>query len=191
VIGTGGRAIQVLEHLLPTRENPVQAGITQWKTKPVAGAQVVAVADVYEPHRDRAGAKTGPNTAKFRDYRKLLEQRDGDAVIVAAPDHWHKTMLLDALAAGKDGYVEEPVTHALEDGAEEILAVEKSGRIVPTGTQQRSWPHYVHGKRIVAPGALGSVRLVNAFWFMNYRERKRQVQVAPNETPPSGLDWKA
>ena len=157
----------------------------------MAGADLVAVADVYEPHRNRAAAKAGPKTAKFHDYRKLLEQKDVDAVIIAAPDHWHKQMLIDAVAAGKDVYVEKPVTHALEEGPEEIQAVEKSGRIVQTGTQQRSWPHYVQGKQIVASGALGVVRLVEAFWFMNYGPRGAMAKIPPKQTPPADLDWKA
>ena len=155
VIGTGGRALQLMDHLIPKPRDPVQGGIPQWKTKSVDGADLVAVADVYEPHRNQAAARAGPKTAKFHDYRKLLDQKDVQAVIIAAPDHWHKQMLLDALAAGKDVYVEKPVTHALEEGPEEIQAVEKSGRIVQTGTQQRSWPHYVQGKanrRLGCPG---------------------------------------
>jgi predicted dehydrogenase len=191
VIGTGGRAIQLMDHLVPRPQDPVPAGIEQWKTKPVAGAELVAVADVYEPHRNRAAAKAGPKTAKFHDYRKLLDQKDVDAVIIAAPDHWHKQMLVDAVAAGKDVYVEKPVTHSLEEGPEEIRVVETSGRIVQTGTQQRSWPHYVRGKEIVASGALGVVRLVDAFWFMNYGVRTAQVALSTKETPPAGLDWKA
>ena len=184
VIGTGGRALQLMDHLIPKPRDPVQGGIPQWKTKPVDGAELVAVADVYEPHRNQAAAKAGPNTAKFHDYRKLLDQKDVEAVIIAAPDHWHKQMLLDALAAGKDVYVEKPVTHTLEEGPEEIQAVEKSGRIVQTGTQQRSWPHYVQGKQIVASGALGVVRLVEAFWFMNYGVRG--VNNLPKKSGASG-----
>jgi predicted dehydrogenase len=191
VIGTGGRALQLMDHLVPKPQEAVQAGIPQWKTKSVAGANVVAVADVYEPHCNRAAAKAGPKTAKFHDYRKLLEQKNVDAVIIAAPDHWHKQMLIDAVAAGKDVYVEKPVTHALEEGPEEIQAVEKSGRIVQTGTQQRSWPHYVQGKQIVASGALGVVRLVEAFWFMNYGPRGAIGKIPPKQTPPADLDWKA
>ena len=155
------------------------------------GAQIVAVADVYEPHRNRAAAKAGPKTAKFHDYRKLLEQKDVEAVIIAAPDHWHKQMLIDAVAAGKDVYVEKPVTHRLEEGPEEIQAVEKSGRIVQTGTQQRSWPHYVQGKQILASGALGVVRLVEAFWYMNYGPRGAMGKIPAKQTPPADLDWKA
>src|SRR5947208_1261671 len=98
---------------------PVQGGIPQWKTKSVNGADLVAVADVYEPHRNQAAARAGPKTAKFHDYRKLLDQKDVQAVIIAAPDHWHKQMLVDAVAAGKDVYLEKPVTHTLEEGPEE------------------------------------------------------------------------
>jgi predicted dehydrogenase len=191
VIGTGGRATQLMDHLVGKPQDAVQSGIEQWKTKPVSGAIVVAVADVYEPHLNRAAAKAGANTAKFHDYRKLLERKDVDAVIIAAPDHWHKQMLIDAVAAGKEVYVEKPVTHALEEGPEEIEAVEKSGRIVQTGTQQRSWPHYIQGKQIVAAGALGVVRLVEAFWFMNYGPRGPMGRTASRQAPPAGLDWKA
>ena len=190
VIGTGGRATQLMDHLIPKPKNPVQGGILQWKTKPVEGAELVAVADVYAPHRDQAAAWAGGNAAKFHDYRKLLDQKHVEAVIIAAPDHWHKQMLIDALAAGKDVYVEKPVTHGVEQGPEEIAAVEKSGRIVQTGTQQRSWPHYVQGKQIVASGALGVVRLIEAFWYMNYGVRG--VSSLPkSQAAPANLDWKA
>lgn len=190
VIGTGGRASQLMDHLVPKPRDPVQGGIIQWKTRPVDGADLVAVADVYEPHRNQAAARAGPRAAKFHDYRKLLDQKDIDAVIVAAPDHWHKQMLLDALAAGKDVYIEKPVTHTLEEGPEVIRAVENSGRIVQTGTQQRSWPHYVQGKQIVASGALGVVRMVEAFWFMNYGVRGID-KLPASQAPPANLDWKA
>ncbi len=190
VIGTGGRALQLMDHLIPNPKDPVQGGIPQWKTKPVDGADLVAVADVYEPHRNQAAAKAGPKTARFNDYRKLLDQKDVQAVIIAAPDHWHKQMLLDAIAAGKDVYLEKPATHRFEEGPEEIQAVEKSGRIVQTGTQQRSWPHYVQGKEIVASGALGVVRLVEAFWFMNYGVRGAN-DLPRSSAPPANLDWKS
>jgi predicted dehydrogenase len=190
VIGTGGRAMQLMDHLIPKPKDPVQGGIVQWKTNSVAGADLVAVADVYAPHRDQAAAWAGGSAAKFHDYRKLLDQKHVEAVIIAAPDHWHKQMLIDALAAGKDVYVEKPVTHSPEQGPEEIAAVDKSGRIVQTGTQQRSWPHYVQGKQIVASGALGVVRLVEAFWFMNYGVRGAN-NAPKSEVPPANLDWKA
>jgi predicted dehydrogenase len=101
-------------------------------------------------------------------------------------------MLMDALDAGKDVYLEKPVTHSLEEGLDEIRAAEKSGRIVQTGTQQRSWKHYLQGKQIVESGALGVVRLVESYWYINYRLGGAKTQRQQQETtPPANLDWKA
>ena len=170
VIGTGGRALQLMDHLIARPRDPVQGGIVQWKTKPVQGAELVAVADVYAPHRDQAAGRAGANAAKFHDYRKLLDQKQVQAVIIAAPDHWHKQMLIDALLAGKDVYVEKPVTHNLEEAHEEIEAVEKSGRVAlrpaPSNVQLASLS--VQGKQIVemrtgrsGRGAAGGAFLVH------------------------------
>ncbi|MCI0628864.1 MAG: Gfo/Idh/MocA family oxidoreductase [Acidobacteria bacterium] len=180
--------MQLVSHLLPETQAPF-AGIPQFKTKHVAGAQVVALADVYEPSRDRAAARFGPGVTKFHDYRKLLEQKDIDAVIIGSPDHWHKQMLIDAVEAGKDAYVEKPVSHSLAEGPEMIRAVEKTGRIVQTGTQHRSWSHYIRGKEIIDSGALGNVRLVESYWFLNYRGALGMVR--QQRTDLSKLDWKA
>jgi predicted dehydrogenase len=192
VIGTGGRARQLMGFLLPGH-NEGQMNVPQWKVVYVPGTQIVAVADVFEPNRDRSAEMAGPGTRKFHNYHELLDQKDVDAVIIAAPDHWHKQMLVDAVAAGKDVYVEKCVTHAVEEGAEEIQAVEKSGRMVQTGTQMRSWPHYIRGKEIVDSGALGTVYLVDAWWALNYasaprRQRQQAAQVPNIDTK---LDWKA
>ena len=163
-------------------------GIPQFRTKLIAGAQIVAVADVYEPNRDRA-TRAGSSVAKFSDYRKLLDQKDIDAVIIGAPDHWHSRMLMDAVSAGKDAYVEKPVTHSIEEGAAEISAVEQSGRIVATGTQHRSWKHYLQGKQIIDSGALGEIRLVETYWFLNYKANMEAFRRMSIDT--SKLDWKA
>ena len=167
VIGVGGRATELMTCFNPG-PNAMWAGMPQFKIAPVSGGELVAVCDVFEPHLDRAVAKVGAGTAKFSDYRKLLDQKDIDAVIIAAPDHWHKQMLIDAVDAGKDVYVEKPVTHTVEQGPEEIQAVEKSGRMVQTGTQHHSWKHYIQGKEIVDSGALGQVRLVESYWYLDY-----------------------
>ena len=188
VMGAGGRAMQLVGHLLEESQAPF-AGIPQFKTKHVPGSQVVAVADVFEPHRDRAAATVGTTLAHFKDYRKLLDSRDIDAVIIGSPDHWHSRMLIDAVQAGKDVYVEKPVTHSIEEGPAEIRAVDESGRMVQTGTQQRSWKHYIQGKEIVDSGALGTVRLVESYWFLNYSAMK--AMVPRMNVDVSKLDWKA
>ena len=192
VMGAGGRARQLMSFLLPGHDEG-QMGVQQWKVVYVPGTQIVAIADVFETNRERSAAMAGPDTKQFHDYRELLEQKDIDAVIIASPDHWHKQMLVDAVAAGKDVYVEKSVTHAVEEGPEEIQAVEKSDRMVQTGTQMRSWPHYLQGKQIVDSGALGTVRLVDAWWFLNYYRamQLRKQEAASTANIESKVDWKA
>jgi predicted dehydrogenase len=188
IIGGGGRSRELLDFLLPGPER-FWAGLPQCKIKTVSGAEVVAVADVYEPNLDQTAAKVGAGTRKFRDYRTLLDQSDIDAVIIASPEHWHKQMLLDAVVAGKDVYLEKPATHRLEEGPEEIRAVEKSGRIVQTGMQHRSWEHYLQGKQIVHSGALGTVRMVESYWFLDYSGAVEMFRRMTMDV--SKLDWKA
>jgi predicted dehydrogenase len=191
-MGVGGRSRQHMSFLLPGGKEGGM-GIPQWKVKYVPGTEIVAVADVFETNLDHAATIVGPQTKKFHDYRKLLDQKDIDAVVITSPDHWHKQMLVDAVAAGKDVYLEKSVTHSVEQGPEEIAAVEKSDRMVQTGTQMRSWPHYIQGKQIVDSGALGDVHLVDAWWFLNYYRGMHHQQHAAASTAniESKLDWKA
>ena len=188
VIGTGGKAMELMRCFNPGPQ-AFWGGMPQFKIVPVSGAQLVAVADVYEPHRDRAGAMVGPEIKKFNNYHELLEQKDIDAVIIASPDHWHKQMLIDAVGAGKDVYVEKPATHLLEEGPAMIRTAEKSGRIVQTGTQHRSWKHYIQAKEIIDSGTLGTVRMVESYWFLNYTAALEMMR--RQKTDLSKLDWKA
>jgi predicted dehydrogenase len=131
--------------------------------------EIVSICDVYEPHMLRAASEADlKNVKRERDYRAVLDDKDVDAVIIGAPDHWHTKMVKDAVAAGKDVYVEKPVTHTLEEGNDLIRAVESSGRVVQTGTQQRSWPHFIEGKQIIDSGKLGKITFVRMWWFQNY-----------------------
>jgi len=165
------------------------AGMPQFKILPVTGAELVAAADVFEPNLERAATTIGPGAVKFHDYHELLEQKDIDAVIIAAPDHWHVKMLIDAVDAGKDVYVEKPVTHSLEEGPRAIQAVERTGKVVQTGTQHRSWKHYIQAKEIVDSGALGTVRMVDSYWYLNYAPGLEMLRRM--KTDVSKLDWKA
>jgi len=129
------------------------------------GAEVLALCDVYEPHL-AAGIKTaGPRAKSCDDYRRLLEDKSLDAVIVATPDHWHGQMAIDAVEAGKDVYVEKPMCHTVDEGFRLIEAVRKSKRVVQIGTQRRSYDLFVEGKKIMESGKLGEVRLIIAWWI--------------------------
>jgi predicted dehydrogenase len=132
------------------------------------GAEMTAVCDIYEANL-AAGLKVASTGAKgFTDYRKLLEDRGVDAVIVATPDHWHARMTIDAVEAGKDVYVEKPMAHQIPEGFEVVDAVKRTGRIVQVGTQRRSSEMFTEAKRIMDSGQLGDIRLVTSQW-MNHQ----------------------
>ena len=153
-IGTGGRCRSLMQ-----------------TAKPQPEVEFVAVCDVYEPRIEDA-LVIAPQAKPYRDYRALLDDKNVDAVIIGSPDHWHAKMTTDAVGAGKDVYCEKPVTHSLEEGASLIKVVEASQRVVQTGTQQRSWEHYLLGKQLVDSGQLGQITSVRAWWYQNYNTRK-------------------
>ena len=162
-IGVGGRSRKTL---IPIHQNQPDT-------------EFAAVCDVYEPHLLRTASENGlKNVKQIRDYRAILDDKSIDAVIIGAPDHWHARMVTDAVAAGKDVYVEKPVTHSLEEGNDLIRAVESSKRVVQTGTQQRSWPHFIEGKRIIDSGKLGKITFVRMWWFQNYAAGGRPTKLA-------------
>src|SRR5207249_1196277 len=107
----------------------------------VANYQIAAVSDVYAPRRDAIKERSKGTATTHTDYRELLQQKL-DAVFIASPDHWHVRMAVDAIAAGKDVYLEKPVTHTLEEGATLTRAIRSSKQILQCGMQQRSWSHF-------------------------------------------------
>jgi predicted dehydrogenase len=158
--------------------------MTLFKDNP--SVELVAICDVYGPRRDEALKIAGPDAKSYLDYHELLDRKDIDAVIIGSPDHWHKQMLIDAVHAGKDAYLEKPIMHSIEEGVEMVRAVEESKRIVQTGTQQRSWPHWIMGKQIVDSGKLGIITFIHTYWYQDYYLPRKEL-------PPvdqSQLDWK-
>jgi len=148
--------------------------------------EIVAVSDVYGPHRDLFKERSGGLATTSLDYRAVLDNKDVDAVVIAAPDHWHVRMALDALAAGKDVYLEKPVTHTIEEGAVLTKAVRSSKQILQCGMQQRSWAHFRDAVELVQGGSLGRVVQVRTYWWQNYHTNWPMKPV-----DPQALDWKA
>jgi predicted dehydrogenase len=147
------------------------------------GNQCVAVCDVYGPNLDKALVDT-PQAKKFEDYEDLLALKGMDAVVVASPDHHHCPMLLAALKAGKDVYLEKPLSKSLEESRKMIAAVRGTDRIVQIGMQRRSAPAILQAKKLVDDGVLGRVSLVRPQWFWN-------VAKPLNNTPLEGnLNWR-
>lgn len=129
------------------------------------GAEIAAVCDVYQPNLD-AGLKAASTGARgYRDYRRLLEDSTLHAVIIATPDHLHARMIIDAVEAGKDVYVEKPMTHTIGEAFQAVDAVRRTRRVVQVGTQRRSAPLFQEAKSIIASGRLGEVRLINSWWL--------------------------
>src|SRR5690606_10843049 len=122
------------------------------------GAEVSAVCDVYEP-RLTAGLKSASTGAKAHDnYKRMLEDKSLDFVIIATPDHWHAQMAVDAADAGKDIYVEKPMALNRHDAARMVEAVRRNGRILQVGSQRRSSAICEEAREIVSSGSLGPVR---------------------------------
>jgi predicted dehydrogenase len=169
VIGAGGRMKDLL--------NAADA---------VGSYEIVAVSDVYGPHADAVKSRSSGTAATTHvDYREVLEKKDIDAVIIATPDHWHVQVAKDAIAAGKDVYLEKPVTHTLEEGAPLIHAVRSSKQILQCGMQQRSWSHFRNAVDLIQGGSLGRVTQVRTYWWQNYN-----VSWVPKPMDVSQLDWK-
>lgn len=152
----------------------------------IGSNDIVAVCDVYEPHRLEAKAKFAPDANDYVHSEDLLERKDIDAVVIGAPDHWHVPLILAAVRAGKDVYCEKPVTHRIEEGPPLIAAVQESKRIVQTGTQQRSWEHYRNAKALIDGGVLGKITFVRTYWYQNHFAN--QQSGPPIDT--SKLDWR-
>src|SRR6201987_1159692 len=150
----------------------------------VAPYQIVAVSDVYGPNRDAVLQRSNGLATSHLDYREIL-QTDVDAVFIASPDHWHVRRAVDALAAGKDVYLEKPVTHTMEEGAMLTHAVRSSKQILQCGMQQRSWTHFRDAVDLVQAGSLGRVVQVRTYWWQNYATWK-----GPKPVDSQALDWK-
>ena len=148
---------------------------------------VVAVCDIYGQSIDQARQKA-PNARNFGDHRKLLEMKDVDAVLIATPDHWHTATTIDALNAGKDVYVEKPLTLNIEQGPRIVKAARVNERICQVGMQQRSGKHYIEAKRIyIDSGKLGKITLARTWWHGNtFHLRRAPASLAQR---PSNLNW--
>lgn len=147
-------------------------------------AQCAAVCDVYKPTRDAISAKLPGNPEAVVDYRRVLERKDIDAVLIATPDHWHGPILIEACQAGKDCYVEKPITNSIEVGLKMIEAARINKRVVQVGLQQRSWQHFQENAKRVQDGMFGTIYQAQCVYRGNYlRPPERPVD------PPADLDW--
>jgi predicted dehydrogenase len=149
------------------------------------GYHLVAGCDVYEPRRDQIRERSTEPVSTCNEYRELLDKKDMDAVIIAAPDHWHVRIACDALAAGKHIYLEKPVSHTIAEGELLTKAVRQTKFTFQCGMQQRSWTHFTSAVELIRAGNIGRITQVRTYWFQNY-----QSTTAPQPIETSQLDWK-
>ena len=153
----------------------------------------IAAADVYSlplaQTLDSIGVPPG-KTVGYGDFRKILDRKDIDAVIVATPEHWHGIPMIMACQAGKDVYVEKPISHTIYEGRKMVEAANKYNRVVTCGTQQRSGEHYQKVVEMIRGGKIGKVTYVEAYLYGGGFTRENRKQMPPPDCdPPPGFDW--
>ena len=172
VIGAGIRACNLLQ-----------------ASRSVPGAECVAACDLYESRliaaKEALGGKDIDTTG---DYRKILDRKDVDAVIVATMDHWHRKLVEDAAAAGKDVYCEKPMSHSIADGHAMVEAIQKNKRMCTVGSQRVSSVLYAKAKEIWDSGKLGEVDTIEAAWDRNTPSGAWVYPIPPDASEKT-IDW--
>ena len=168
----------------------IRGNILMEAIKKTGQANLVAVCDCYQGHLARAKERTdGKIDTIFAQYKALLERKDIDAVILAPPDHQHLPMVLNALAAGKDIYIEKPMTHRVEDGPKMIEAVRRYNRVLQAGSQGRSSFLQKKAHEIVASGQLGKVTKVIASYNRNSSNGAWNYPIPPDLKEGVNFNW--
>ena len=149
--------------------------------------EAVAVCDVYDRNLNWAVEMTHGKARAVRDFREILADKSIDAVCIATPDHWHAYMTVEACKAGKDVYVEKPVSTTIEEASKMVEAARKHNGVVQAGTMQRSAIHFQKAVEIVRSGELGKITFVRTW---NYGHQPPEgIGNPPDSDPPKGLDW--
>ncbi|HTV00157.1 MAG TPA: Gfo/Idh/MocA family oxidoreductase [Luteitalea sp.] len=170
-IGTGARAQELMDACAA-----------------VPGLQVVTLTDAYTGRAERSRARTGGTASIVADHRTVLDDRTVDAVFIATPDHWHKTMAVAALDAGKDVYIEKPLTYTADEGRDIIAAVQRTGRILQVGSQGVSSAQQIAAREIVRSGRLGQITLVRANYNRNSAGGAWLYPIPPDASERT-VDW--
>jgi len=152
-----------------------------------ADQQTAAVCDLREDYMDLAVEKSRANPRKYKDYRKLLEDKEVDAVVIATPDHWHALMFIDACNAGKDVYVEKPLSLTVVEGRRMVEAAERTKRVTQVGIHRRSAQFLKEAAEFVRSGGIGQVTVAKGYHVLN--EWPLGIGNPPDEPPPNEWEW--
>jgi predicted dehydrogenase len=169
-IGVGNRGDQLLDAFLVLPD-----------------AEVVALCDVYQPYLEAAQRKVGGRASTFTDFRKLLDLKDIDAVVIATPDHWHALQFVYACRAGKDVYVEKPLSLTIAEGRKMVSVAKETARVTQVGLHRRSAPFIRQATELIRNGAIGKVTVAKCYHLVN--EFPMGIGHPSNCEPPARLDW--
>ncbi|MBN1491471.1 MAG: Gfo/Idh/MocA family oxidoreductase [Phycisphaerae bacterium] len=170
IIGVGNRGDQLIDAFVPHKD-----------------AEIVAVCDVFEPYIAAAKAKLGGKPTGCRDYRELLDRKDIDAIVIATPDHWHAIHCIDACNAGKDVYVEKPLSLTIGEGRRMVEVANETKRVVQVGIHRRSDDLMRQAAEAVRAGEIGHVTLATCYYWNNLFPVG--IGKPADCDPPEGLDW--
>ncbi|MDQ6678526.1 MAG: Gfo/Idh/MocA family oxidoreductase [Acidobacteriota bacterium] len=178
VIGTGGQAGNHMRNLVKMRDTD--------------NVEITSVCDIYDPRREKAAQLTGGKPVK--DYRRILDDKDIDYVLIATPEHWHYQMAMDALDAGKHVYLEKPMTQTIEQAKKLSDKVKSSGRKLQVGVQGMSDESYAVANQHIKAGELGKIVLAQIDYSRNYLGdfwAGADYPIDADAKPGVNLDWKA
>jgi len=170
VIGVGNRGDQLLDAFLMHRD-----------------CEIAALCDVYEPYLEAAQKKVGGRATLHHDFRKLIEQKDLDAVVIATPEHWQDLQFVAACRAGKDVYVEKPLSLTISEGQKMVSVAQETRRITQVGLHRRSSPFIQEAISQIRAGAIGKVTVAKCYHLRN--ESPQGIGNPPDGAPSAGLDW--
>src|SRR6266849_6486558 len=165
VIGVGNRGDQLLDAFLVHKD-----------------CEIAALCDIYEPYLEAAQKKVGGKATLHHDFRKLIDQKDVDAVVIATPDHWHALQFVAACRAGKDVYVEKPLSLTISEGQKMVAVADKTNRITQVGLHRRSTPFIQEAVQLVRSGAIGKVSVAKCYHLRN--EFPHGIGNPPDCDPP-------
>lgn len=170
IIGVGNRGGQLIECI-----------------RKHADAEIVAVCDVYDPFVNKWKEQLGGDVKPYGDFRALLDRKDIDAVVVASPDHWHALHTVMACDAGKDVYVEKPLSITIHEGRKMVEAARRTKRVVQVGVHRRSGRMYAELTQRLRDGLIGKITVARCYRITNMWPNG--IGKAADSEPPAGLNW--
>jgi predicted dehydrogenase len=165
----------------------VQSGLLEAAVG-VPGVEVIGVCDAYKGRVTRALERLGPKAKDYGDWRAILADKSIDAVIIATPDHWHKQQTIEAFAAGKDVYLEKPMTLTIDDGPPMYAAAEKAGKILQIGSNGMSSKLQQTAREIIQSGKLGAINLIRANYDRN-SDSGAWLYPIPPDADEKSVNW--